>query len=111
MKHVLLSLSGDIMPKRDEWRGDREFFDKQAGKEQHAKCGSIWDYTKMDHNIFAMLNLRVIPEKLSILRQKDEHIFFFCANGFPVSFGSYIFHTGQKYSLVFIGYREKSWNI
>jgi hypothetical protein len=50
----------------------------------------------------------VIPEKLSILCQKDEHIFFFCGNAFPVSFGSYIFHTGQKYSLAFIGNREKS---
>jgi hypothetical protein len=41
MKHVLLSLSGDVMPKRDEPRGERGLCDKQAGKKQHAKCGSI----------------------------------------------------------------------
>jgi len=41
MKHVLLSLSGDVMPKIDEPRGEKELFDRQAGKKQCAKCGSI----------------------------------------------------------------------
>jgi len=53
MKHVLLSLSGEVMPKRAEPRGDRELVDRQTGKKQQAKCGSIfffffhWHYSPL----------------------------------------------------------------
>jgi hypothetical protein len=33
MKHVLLSVSGEVMPKKDEPRGDGELYDRQTGKE------------------------------------------------------------------------------
>jgi hypothetical protein len=34
-------LSGYVIPKIDEPRGEKEIFDGQAGRKQRAKCGSI----------------------------------------------------------------------
>ena len=72
----------------------------------------ILDYIKMDRNTFCNAKFRGDSRKIiNSSSKKDKHIFFFFANVFPISFGSYIFDTWQKYSLVFIGYREKSWNM
>jgi hypothetical protein len=38
---MFFCLSDEVMPKRDEPRGDKELFDRQTGKKQHAKGWSI----------------------------------------------------------------------